>query len=185
MAIRTTMGKFQPRTVYVIYIAASADNAWKALTTGYLTQNYFFGRRIEIDVKQGGLFRLWQPDGTLDVEGKVVECDPPRKLSLTWRVMHDEELSKLPECLVTYQIDDLGRVLRLTLTEAHKMDLEDRLLEGGRRGWPVILSNLKSLLETGEPMPDFDFHGEGGHGRDQVTRGKFPPGKKSAGDIGP
>jgi uncharacterized protein YndB with AHSA1/START domain len=149
--------KFKPNTVYVSYIAATPKKVWRALTDGKLTKQYFFGRKIEIELKPGGLFRFWQPDGTLDVEGKVVECDPPRQLSVTWRVMWIAELKKLPECLVTYQIDDLGKVVRLTMTEAHQIELDEKILAGGRQGWPVILNNLKTFLETGKPMPEFDF----------------------------
>src|SRR5262249_18452403 len=96
---------FKPKTVYVTYIAATAEKVWEALTTGELTRQFFFGRRVEIETQAGGAFRLWQPDGVLDVEGKVVECERPRRLSVTWRVMWIEEMRKLPECLVTYQID--------------------------------------------------------------------------------
>jgi uncharacterized protein YndB with AHSA1/START domain len=130
---------------------------WEALTSGEISEKYFLGRRVESDWKIGSTFKMWQPDGTLDVSGKVVECDPPRKLSVTWRVEWIEELRKLPDCLVTYQIDDLGKLVRLTMTEAHQIELPDKLVEGGRRGWPVILSGLKSLLETGRPLPAFDM----------------------------
>lgn len=149
--------KFKPKTVYVTYIAAPAEKVWEALTVGDISKQFFFGRRVEIDLKPDGVFRMWQPDGVLDVEGKVVECDAPRKLSVTWKVMWVEAMRKLPECLVTYQIDDLGKVVRLTMTEAHQIELDERMLEGGRRGWPVILNNLKTLLETGSPMPPFQF----------------------------
>jgi len=151
---------FKPKTVYVTYIATPLELVWQALTEPEFTQQYFFGRRIELECKLGGSFRMWQSDGTLDVEGRVVECDRPRRLSLTWRVMWVEELRKLPECLVTYQIDDLGEVVRLTMTEAHQVELGENLLEGGRRGWPAILSNLKTLLEKGRPLPSFDFMGD-------------------------
>jgi uncharacterized protein YndB with AHSA1/START domain len=160
--------RFKPKTVYVTYIAAPPEKVWQALTTGDLTKQVFFGRRIEIEPQPGGTFRFWQPDGTLDVEGKVVECDPPRKLSVTWRVMWMEEMRKLPECLVTYQIDDLGKVVRLTMTEAHQIELDDKMLEGGRRGWPVILNNLKTLLETGQAMPPFDFMGDAKHALEEM-----------------
>ena len=149
--------RFKPKTVYVTYIATTPEKVWQALTTGDLTRQFFFGRRVEIEPRPDGFFRMWQPDGVLDVEGKVVSFDPPRTLAVTWRVMWMEEMRKLPECLVTYQIDDLGPVVRLTMTEAHQIDLDERMLEGGRRGWPVILNNLKTLLETGQPMPAFDF----------------------------
>jgi len=137
--------------------AVGADVTLEFVSETGLTEDRYIK---EIETKPDGAFRLWQPDGTLDVEGKVVICDPPRKLAVTWRVMWIEEMRKLPECLVTYQIDDLGKVVRLTLTEAHQIDLDDKMLEGGRRGWPVILNNLKTLLETGHPMPEFDFMGD-------------------------
>ena len=159
---------FKPKTVYVTYIATTPDKVWQALTTGDVSKQYFFGRRVEIETKPGGAFRFWQPDGTLDVEGQVVICEPPHKLAVTWRVMWIEEMRKLPECLVTYQIDDLGKVVRLTMTESHQIELDDKMLEGGRRGWPVILNNLKTLLETGQPMPPFDFMSDAKQSLDEM-----------------
>jgi uncharacterized protein YndB with AHSA1/START domain len=144
-------------TVYVIYILTTPDKLWTALTDGETSRKYFFGRRVESDWKVGSPFKMWQQDGTLDVSGKVLEADPPRKLSVTWRVEWIEELRHLPESIVTYQLDRLGEVVRLTMTEAHPEPIEERFLEGGRRGWPVILSNLKTLMETGRPLPEFDW----------------------------
>jgi len=146
---------FTPRTAYVTYIATTPEKLWTALTNGEITPRYFFGRRIELEQKSGGLFRFWQEDGTLDVEGRVVECDAPRKLAVTWRVMWMEEYKNLPECLVAYEMDSLGPVVRLMMTESHRWAIGEKLLEGGRRGWPVILSGLKTLLETGQPLPKF------------------------------
>jgi len=174
------LDRFKPKTVYVTYIAATTEKVWQALTTGDLTKKFFFGRRIEIETKPDGAFRLWQPDGTLDVEGRVVICDPPRKLAVTWRVMWIEEMRNLPECLVTYQIDDLGKVVRLTMTESHQIELDDKMLEGGRRGWPVILNNLKTLLETGEPMPEFDFMRDASQSLDEMKEAA----RKYTGDEG-
>jgi len=141
---------FKPKTVYVTYIAAPPDKVWAALTSSEFTRQYFFGRSIEIELKVGGGFVLRMPDGRVDVQGRVVECDPPRKLAVTWRVEWIEEMRKLPECLVTYQIDALDGAVRLTMSEAHQWDVPDEILAGGRMGWPLILSSLKSLLETGK-----------------------------------
>jgi len=68
-----------------------------------------------------------------------------------------EEYRHLPECIVTFQIDPLGDLVRLTMTESHPTPIDEKYLEGGRRGWPVILSGLKSLLETGRPLPKFEM----------------------------
>jgi len=144
--------KFVPKTVYVTYIAAPAEKVWAALTEPEFTRQYFFGRSIELERKVGGSFILRMPDGRVDVQGRVVECDPPRKLSVTWRVEWIEMMRKLPECLVTYQIEALDGAVRLTLTEAYQWDVPDDILAGGRMGWPLILSSLKSLIETGKPI---------------------------------
>jgi hypothetical protein len=72
--------------------------------------------------------------------------------------------------IVTYQIDDLGQVVRLTMTEAHQIELEERMLEGGRRGSPVIVNNLKILLETGQPMPPFNFMGDAQKSLDEMKQ---------------
>jgi uncharacterized protein YndB with AHSA1/START domain len=140
---------FVPKTVYVTYIAAAAEKVWTALTEPEFTRQFFFGRTVEIEPKVGGRFILRMPDGRIDSQGMVVEWDPPRRLAVTWRVEWVEEMRKLPECLVTYQIDVLGTAVRC---EAHQWEVPDEILAGGRMGWPLILSSLKSLLETGKPI---------------------------------
>jgi uncharacterized protein YndB with AHSA1/START domain len=140
----------------VTYVATTPEKVWAALTSGELTRQYFFGRTIESDWTVGSRVAYYQEDGTLDVLGKVIECDPPHQLSITWHVEWIEELEKLPDALVTFQIDGLGDVVRLTMTESHQIPMTDKMLEGGRRGWPIILSGLKSLLETGRPLPAFN-----------------------------
>ena len=145
-----------PDTVYVIYIVTSPEQAWTALTHSEFSEQYFLGRRIESSWKVGSPWTLMLEDGSLDVQGKVLECDPPRRLSLTWRSLSYEDSRDLPESIVTYEIDLLGKVVRLTMTEAHPTPMDEKHLEAGRRGWPVILSGLKTLLETGHPLPAFD-----------------------------
>jgi len=138
-------------TVYAIYIAATAEKVWEALTTSRFTTQYFFGRTVESDWKKGSPWILRKPDGTVDVRGEVREADPPRKLTVSWNV--DWIAEKLPEAIVTYEIEAAGDgVVRLTMTEAHPTPIPAYLLEGGRKGWPMILSGLKSLLETGKPL---------------------------------
>lgn len=136
-------------TVYVTYIASTPQTVWEALTSSDFTTQYFFGRSIESDWRTGSPWMLRKPDGSADVGGTVREAHPPGRLALTWVVAWMD----LPEAIVTYEIDDLGGgVVRLTMTEAHPTPIPAHLLEGGRRGWPMILSGLKSLLETGKPL---------------------------------
>lgn len=144
--------KFKPNTVYVTYIAATPEKVWQALTSPEFTKVYFFGQSIEVEPKTGGSFVMRMMDGSVNVEGKVVEWSPPRRFACTWNVAMSPEFRALPECLVTYDIEQAGEAVKLTMTEAHSWDIPEALLSGGRSGWPAILSGLKSLLETGTPL---------------------------------
>jgi uncharacterized protein YndB with AHSA1/START domain len=159
---------FKPKTVYVTYVAGAAERVWGALTSAKFTKHYFFGRSIESEWNVGSPVTYRLPDGSVDIFGTVVRCDPPKTLCFTWNIEWREhhaghagksleELRSLPECLVTFQLDDLGGVVRLTMTESHQFEPDEKLLEGGRRGWPMILSGLKTLVETSQPLPKFDF----------------------------
>lgn len=140
-------------TVYVTYIASTPAKVWEALTSAEHTKQYFFGRSVESDWKIGSPWLLRRADGAVDVTGEVRESDLPRLLVISWNVEGPAEMHNLPECIVRYEIEAVGdAVVRLTMTEEHPTPIPAYLLEGGRRGWPMILSGLKSLLETGKPL---------------------------------
>jgi len=144
--------KFKPMTVYTIYIASTAEKVWEALTSAEFSKQYFFGNSVEIEQKVGGAYIVRTPDGALHITGEVMECDPPRRLSVTFNVNWPALIEKLGPTLVLYEIEPVGDAVRLTLTESHDRPLGDDILSGGRQGWPAILSSLKSLLETGEAL---------------------------------
>jgi uncharacterized protein YndB with AHSA1/START domain len=148
----TDIERFKPGTVYVTYIAATPEMIWRALTDPAFTRQYFFGLSIDVEPKTGGAFRLLTPDGSVHVSGKVIEWSPPRRLCLSWLVAGMKGFGELPECLVSYDIEPAGGSVRLTMTESHSWAVPDGILQGGRMGWPKILSSLKSLLETGEAL---------------------------------
>ena len=141
---------FKPLTVYTIYIASTPEKIWQALTSAEFSRDYFFGNAVEVELKIGGAYIVRAPDGSLHISGEVIECNPPRKL--TFNVNWPELIEKLGQTLVTYEIEPAGDAVRLTMTESHDRPLSDDILSGGRQGWPAILSSLKSLLETGEPL---------------------------------
>jgi uncharacterized protein YndB with AHSA1/START domain len=143
---------FKPTIVYTIYIASTPEKVWQALTTAEFSRKYFFGNAVEVDLKIGGAYIVRPPDGSVHISGEVVECDPPRKLTITFNVNWPELIEKLGPTLVTYEIEPAGDAVRLTMTEAHDRPISDDILSGGRSGWPAILSSLKSLLETGEAL---------------------------------
>lgn len=141
-----------PQTVYSIYIAATPDKVWQALTTAEFSRAYFHGFDIAVEPKVGGAFAVRMPDGALHIGGEVIAYDPPRLLSVTWNVNWPELIDKLGGTLVTFEIAPAGGAVRLTMTESHQRALSDDILSGGRQGWPAILSSLKSLLETGQAL---------------------------------
>lgn len=144
------------QTSYVTYVAANPEALWAALTQSEFTRQYFFGRRVESDWKPGSEILYRMPDGTVDVRGRILEIDPRRIVRFTWKVEWLAAARDLPEAIVSYEIEQLGEVCRLTMIEDHPQPIPEQWLEGGRRGWPIILSGLKSLMEIGR-VPEIDI----------------------------
>ncbi len=144
--------QFKPTTVYTIYIASTPEKVWQALTSAEFSRKYFFGNSVEVEQRVGGAFIVRTPDGALHISGEVAECEPLRKLTVTFNVNWPALVETLGPTLVTYEIEQAGNAVKLTMSEAHDRPIEDDILSGGRQGWPAILSSLKSLLETGEPL---------------------------------
>jgi uncharacterized protein YndB with AHSA1/START domain len=144
--------QFRPAIVYTIYIAATPERVWQALTSAEFSRQYFSGFAVAMEPKVGGAFAVTMPDGSPHITGEVIEHDPPRRLSITWNVNWPGLVEALGPTLVTYEIEPAGDTVRLTLIQAHDRVIDDVILAGGRMGWPAMLSSLKSLLETGAPL---------------------------------
>ncbi|HVV32126.1 MAG TPA: SRPBCC family protein [Vitreimonas sp.] len=140
-----------PDVVYITFIRATPLMIWDALTKSEFTKQFFFGRTVESDWKQGSKWRLVMPDGKTDVAGEVLISDPPRKLQVTWVVEWLDDAPKDP-AIITYEIEQIGDLSKLTMTQHTDAKIPRKFLEGGRQGWAAILSSLKSLLETGEAL---------------------------------
>ena len=143
-------------TIYITYINATPETVWQGLIDPVFTRQYFMGRAIEIEPKVGGRFRLLMEDGKTDTEGVVKVWEPPQRLTVTWNVVWIPEFRDFPEAIVTYDLRTVGGMVKLTMTEEHPTPIEEKYLEGGRQGWPLILSGLKTLVETGRPLPKFE-----------------------------
>lgn len=134
--------------VYVTYINATAEAVWDALTDPDTTALYW-AHRNESDWQPGSTWTHVRADGsgTVDITGEVVESDPPRRLVTTWAGPDgtDPNVST-----VTMDIKATGSVVKLTVTHEDLTEAHYRQISGG---WPVVLSNLKSYLETGSAMP--------------------------------
>src|ERR1700712_6044256 len=140
----------KPEFVYVTYIETTPEKLWHALTDGNFTERYWFGARLKSDWKVGSAFEMLRSDGTVSDAGKVVEFDPPRRLAYTFVNLSDKYRNEFP-ALATFVLEPYGKLVKLTLT--HEGFAEgSKMLPAISKGWPAILSGLKSILETGRPL---------------------------------
>ena len=96
--------KFKPAIIYTIYIASTPAKVWEALTDGEFSRKYFSGNAVEVDLWVGGAFIVRTPDGSVHISGEVIECEPLRKLTVTFNVNWPALVEKLGPTLVTYEI---------------------------------------------------------------------------------
>ncbi len=117
-----------------------------------MTKDYWARHRNASDWKPGSSWRHEDYDDAslVDVAGEVIECTPPHRLVVTWAdPRHLGDPAKTSS--VTYAIDPVAESVRLTVTH-EELEPDSAMLRGISAGWPAVLSSLKSLLETGEPM---------------------------------
>lgn len=136
--------------IYEIYIRTSPERLWEALTDPKQTAVYMFGNAYETDWAAGSRYRTTNPraDGPLG-EGEILEFDPPRRLSLTMTALWDDDVAAEGPSRVTYEIEQVEDSCRLTVTHDQLRDGANEQLYGG---WPMILSGLKTWLETGDRL---------------------------------
>ena len=143
----------RPRLVYQIIIKASQERVWEAITTSELTARYYYGSTLQTDLTVGSPFTYQMPNGAPIVQGEVLACEPPSRLVHTYRSLWPPLDADAPT-RVTWELDPMpGGVTKVTVVHE---DFQGETatyqgLQGG--GWTMILSSMKTLLETGEPMP--------------------------------
>ncbi|MGD9965840.1 MAG: SRPBCC family protein [Hyphomonadaceae bacterium] len=141
-----------PDLVYVFYIRSTPERVWEALTQSAFTTKFFFGRTVESDWRQGSPWKMVMPDGRLDVFGEVLVSDPPRKLQLTWTIDWIDDPNPPGPAIITYDIEPAGDAVKLTMTQHSDHAIPRKYVKAGAQGWAIILSSLKSLLETGRAL---------------------------------
>ena len=154
--------------VYRVYIKATPEAIWDAITKPEWTERYGYAARVDYDLRPGGAYRAYpgaemaKYEGVPDVvvDGEVIEADPPRRLVQTWRMLMDAEMAAEGFTRLTHEIEPTeGGVTKLTLI--HELENAPRLAaivageleaEGAGGGWNWVLSGLKTLLETGSEL---------------------------------
>ena len=143
----------QTDQVSAVFIRATPEQVWEAITKPEFTTKYFYGSAIDSTFEVGSPYLGLSGDRSQRlVEGEVLECDPPRLLRHTWRTLYDEGASGEPPSRVTWEIEpqEDGTV---KLTVVHdQLEASPLTAASVSGGWTYILSGLKTLLETGEPL---------------------------------
>ena len=135
--------------VYVTFIRTTPEKLWSALITEEFMKQYWFGMHLQAEWKVGAPWKLLFNDGRTADAGEILEFDPPKKLVLKWRNEWNPELNAEGFARCTFDLEPSADAVKLTIT--HSMERPgSALIQKVSGGWPVIVSNLKSLLETGQ-----------------------------------
>ena len=135
--------------IYVTYIRTTPEKLWSALTTDVdFMKQYWFGVHCQSEWTAGSSWKMVSGNGQILDAGEILEAEPPRRLVIRWQHQNRPELKAEGDSLCTMELEPSGTAVRLSIT--HSIEREpSKLIEAVSGGWPKILSNLKSLLETG------------------------------------
>ena len=134
--------------IYVTYIRTTPEKLWSALTDEEFMKQYWFGTHCESEWRAGSPWKMIHPDGRILDSGDIVEADPPRRLVIRWQHQIKPELKAEGDSYCTMELEPIGPAVKLSIT--HTIECEpSKLMEAVSGGWPKVLSNLKSLLESG------------------------------------
>ena len=139
----------KPEFVYVTYIKTTPEKLWEALTSQEMSKLYWFGAHLESEWKVGAPWKIVFPDGRVADSGEILECDRPKRIVIKWRNEWSPEHRAEGYSRCTMDIEQTDGAVKLTVM--HSIDRpESKFIGAVSNGWPRILSNLKSLLETGK-----------------------------------
>ena len=138
--------------VYVTYIRTTPEKLWSALTDDVeFMKQYWFGVHCESQWTAGSSWKMVYPDGRITDAGEIVEAKPPRRLVIRWQNQFKPELKAEGESLCTMELEPGDTAVKLSIT--HTIEREpSKLIVAVSGGWPKVISNLKSLLETGSAV---------------------------------
>jgi uncharacterized protein YndB with AHSA1/START domain len=148
----TTMTE-QTTQVYSVFIRATPDQVWDAITKPEFTSKYFYGSIIDSTFEPGASYDGWSEDRKDHfVDGDVIDAERPRLLRHTWRALYDPETAAETHSRVTWEIEPQdGGVTKLTVVH-DELESSPKTAASVAGGWPFVLSGLKTLLETGKPL---------------------------------
>jgi len=140
----------KPKFVYVTYIRATPEKVWEALTKANLTEKYWFGYRVSAEGKPGDYMTAVNPAGRQAHHDPILESDPPRRLVYAWKPLY-KDLPQEPPSRVIFELEPAKGQTRLIVTH-DEFSEGSKIFEMISKGWPAVLSSLKSFLETGRGL---------------------------------
>ena len=144
---------------YILYIRTTPEKLWRALTDPKIIRKYWFGLSIESEWKTGAPWKFYYDQELMD-SGKIIKIIPGKTLKRSWKNEWRPELKKEGVSHCTYEIEKMGKCMKLTVTHSMKKP-HSKFIEEVAAGWPMCLSNLKSLLETGKvALDEHPGHGD-------------------------
>ncbi len=135
--------------VYVSYIITTPEKLWQALTTPTVLKKYWMGMETESDWKKGSGWKMTFPDGRVADAGEIVESNSPKRLAIRWRNEWNPELKNEGFSICTYDLEQVDGAVKLTVTHGNEIP-NSRFIDTVSGAWPICMSNMKSLLETGD-----------------------------------
>ena len=137
---------------YDIYIGAPAAKVWKGLIDGDMTKQYVYGTRLESKLKKGAPYAFVADGNFKVVDGEILEIEPEKRLVMSWKAHWDDSVAKDRPSRVTYELSAAGpSTTRLHLVH-DDFDDQTATYSGSVDGWPLMMSSLKTLVETGKPL---------------------------------
>ena len=137
---------------YDIYIGAPVAKVWKGIVDADMTKHYVYGTRFESKLKKGAPYAYVGDGGFKVVDGEILEVEAEKRLVMTWQARWDDSVAKDAPSRVTYELTSAGpSTTRLHLVH-DGFDGHNATYSGSVDGWPLMLSSMKTLLETGKPL---------------------------------
>ncbi len=137
--------------VYVTYIRTTVEKLWSALTDVEFMKQYWFGVICESQWTAGASWKMVYPDGRITDDGKIIEAEPPRRLVIRWQHQNKPELKAEGDSRCTMELESRGPAVKLSITHTIERD-PSKFIVAVSSAWPMVISNLKSLLETGSTV---------------------------------
>lgn len=141
-----------PTHIYKTYIRATVEDVWRAVTDPDMTAQYFYGTRVQSEWTPGADMAYAYPDGTLASDGHIISIDPPTRLEFTFRALWDDDLKAEGPCREVWTLTEMGAMVELAI-EMFDLTVNSKRYGEFTEGIPYIISGLKSLVETGAPLP--------------------------------